>query len=750
MSEAKDLLIAQIDTIAQLKRVIVNFKKLAKANVTLPRTQGRLDELTSLWASCRELHVKLLQSTTPEEKKTLAYFVDEEFLVAEEAYYETADVLRDAISRLTVVTPPPLDRSTDSSFRDSNNNFQLPRISLPKFSGKFSDWENFKNTFESLVANNYALTNTQKFHYLKTSVIGDAALVINNLKISDANYDSAWQLLVDEYDDKLTLIHSHLHAFMSIPVMNRESVAELRKLRDAVAASLAALNNMQRPVDHWDDLLVYIISQKFSARTRSEWNLRRSTMNSIPSYKDIHDFLTMRIRGLSDFTDVSKESGNVKYDKQRSSVNNIAVLKCICCSGNHFISKCEEFRQKSAAQRMEIARTNKICFNCLKSGHMSPKCISKQRCTQCRRPHHTLLHSASYQGPDVNKSSTSEKVSVSSKSKTDSSCVSDNAAVASVQTVKLPDVTTPTVLLATAWVDIHTAEGRCFKVRALLDQGSNFSFISEALSQTIRTKKKEPTCRLKPVDSWPHLRSLSLADPDPSSHHQIHLLIGADIYGLLLRRDLRQGPPGTPTAQLTAFGWILSGPIGSKKRVSAEAAVLNCVLAHRDVNALLQKFWEDKEISSTTPLTEEEDKCERHFVQTHCRSHDGRYIVRLPFRGDPPIDIGDSLPIARSLYNRMENRLKNQSDLCSQYNEFLAEYESLGHMAQVNESEKTENSPVYIPHHPVVREDSRTTKLRVVFNASCKIRNGTTLNDHLFTGPKLQQDLPAVLSRWRK
>jgi len=128
---------------------------------------------------------------------------------------------------------------------------------------------------------------------LKTSVIGDAALIINNLKILDANYESAWQLLIDEYDDKQTLIHSHLHAFMSIPPMKTENVAELRKLRNIVSVSLAALENLGRPVIHWDDLLVYIISQKFSARTRSKWNLQRTKKTELPSYKDIHEFLAL-------------------------------------------------------------------------------------------------------------------------------------------------------------------------------------------------------------------------------------------------------------------------------------------------------------------------------------------------------------------------------------------------------------------------------------------------------------------------
>jgi len=56
-----------------------------------------------------------------------------------------------------------------------------------------------------------------------------------------------------------------------------------------------------------------------------------------------------------------------------------------------------------------------------------------------------------------------------------------------------------------------------------------------------------------------HIYDLELADPNPASRQPIHLLIGADLYGSLLMSDLRQGPPGTPTAQRTALGWIISG-----------------------------------------------------------------------------------------------------------------------------------------------------------------------------------------------
>lgn len=132
------------------------------------------------------------------------------------------------------------------------------------------------------------------------------------------------------------------------------------------------------------------------------------------------------------------------------------------------------------------------------------------------------------------------------------------------------------------------------------------------------------------------MRNLNLADPDPSGAQPIHLLIGVDFYGSLLNGDLRKGPIGTPTAQDTALGWILSGPAGTREHSSQCSPVLHCV-SDDDTNYLLQRFWEVEEIPQHVPLTEEDEQCERHFSETHTRSPEGRYIVRLPFKQGPPI-----------------------------------------------------------------------------------------------------------------
>ena len=51
----------------------------------------------------------------------------------------------------------------------------------------------------------------------------------------------------------------------------------------------------------------------------------------------------------------------------------------------------------------------------------------------------------------------------------------------------------------------------------------------------------------------------------------------------------------------------------------------------------------------------------------------------------------------------------------------------------------------YRPHHGVLKPQSKTTKLRVVFNGSSKTQSGKFLNDILHTGAKLQRDIAHVL-----
>ncbi|GFV96520.1 integrase catalytic domain-containing protein [Trichonephila clavipes] len=98
----------------------------------------------------------------------------------------------------------------------------------------------------------------------------------------------------------------------------------------------------------------------------------------------------------------------------------------------------------------------------------------------------------------------------------------------------------------------------------------------------------------------------------------------------------------------------------------------------------------------------------------------------------------------------MERRFQVDKDFERQYTNFMIEYESLGHMIPVENNVKSMDSKIYfLPHHAVMKGDSVSTKLRVVFDGTCKPSNGNSLNSILGIGKKLQPDLFRILVKFR-
>ncbi|CAK1542230.1 unnamed protein product [Leptosia nina] len=104
--------------------------------------------------------------------------------------------------------------------------------------------------------------------------------------------------------------------------------------------------------------------------------------------------------------------------------------------------------------------------------------------------------------------------------------------------------------------------------------------------------------------------------------------------------------------------------------------------------------------------------------------------------------------IALRCFHSLERRLAKNPDLRQQYVGFMKDYLDSGHMCRIP-VEELDLGKYYIPHHCVQRPESRTTKLRVVFNASSKDAVGVSLNDTLLIGPKLQTNIVEILLKFR-
>jgi hypothetical protein len=128
--------------------------------------------------------------------------------------------------------------------------------------------------------------------------------------------------------------------------------------------------------------------------------------------------------------------------------------------------------------------------------------------------------------------------------------------------------------------------------------------------------------------------------------------------------------------------------------------------------------------------------------------HDGtRYITKLPFKHDHEV-LHDNYKVCEGRLKLLKNKLV-ASKILHEYNQIFSEYEENGIIERVSSAEVArETGQVhYLPHRPVCN-DKRTTKIRAVFDASCKV-SGPSLNECLYSGPNLIAKIFDILLRFR-
>ena len=248
------------------------------------------------------------------------------------------------------------------------------------------------------------------------------------------------------------------------------------------------------------------------------------------------------------------------------------------------------------------------------------------------------------------------------------------------------------------------------------------------------------------TSSHPTEINLPLADPGFGRPGKIDLLLGVDIFVDVLCHGRRFGPPGSPVAFETHFGWVLAGSTHSCSP-SEQVATHHVLCVSGD--ELLRKFWEVEETPlSGSNLTPEEKKVVQHFSDNHSRRPNGRFVVPLPRKEDDK-QLGESRSLALRRFLSLERslRFKGQS---MKFGEVIQEYFDLGHAEIVppEDLSKSTSQVFYLPMHAVHKESS-STKVRAVFDASMKTSSGVSLNDLLMVGPTVHPPLIDVLLRFR-
>ncbi|XP_066600953.1 uncharacterized protein [Prorops nasuta] len=530
-----------------------------------------------------------------------------------------------------------------------------------------------------------------------------------------------------------------------------------------------------------------------------------------PTFKELVEFLEGTIVALSSVTVNStsdktfSSEGRHVQSKHKPTVKvhhaelhsnkhfkNPSSLKCPICSAFHYVGRCEKFRALSAPERRNEVRRIGVCFNCF-GKHMLKNCQSKHVCNKCQGRHHTLLH---VDTPSQNV--------IDDRTSTLTVQAEPGTSAWQRQIGSLRAHSTLTVsqsLLPTTQVFAVNIDGLKLKVRALLDQASKVTFISESLAQSPSltrqrvcipvvgvgaskgvTARSSVTFRIQSIveDSFvlvahafvlPKLTSLlpsehlliadsavldslSLADNRFNMPGEINIILGVDVYTAVIRQGLLRIHNHDLIAQNTSLGWILSGVFNSQLPSSAnlnrnivKVSALHTI--EEDMGEILNKFWHIEDIPDLRcKLSPDELLCESIFVNTHYRRPDGRYVVTLPLRCEIPDVAEETRRLALNLFHSLLRRFDRDPEVASEYRKFMKEYQELGHMRLFRGEKMTTVRSWYLPHHAVYRRESKG--IRVVFDASRRTADQHCLNNFILAGPSLQKDLSLILLGWRK
>ncbi|XP_063601659.1 uncharacterized protein LOC134777731 [Penaeus indicus] len=466
----------------------------------------------------------------------------------------------------------------------------------------------------------------------------------------------------------------------------------------------------------------------------------------------------------------------------------------------HKSEKCWDIQRLSLKEREEKIKTARLCFKCLSKGHIASGCRIK--CSKCNGNHNSLLCRAKGEiNTDKAMEGDMSVKKVSDNAEPSSENCSPRVNHVGVALSKCNVLTKTSCVLQTARVKVYGDSGICCEATLLFDTGSDRSYVSSNLVKKVKPKwvssetvsyaafggSKSPPgkqsnifdLKLVGLQGLKHLMALEIPkvcapltrpcipsklvdafsdfqladDYKNNSHLSIDILVGLDAYWGFMDPEIKPYQSNGLVAQKSVFGWVLSGSWMNSSDKPFESTQMLCIGNVTDSD--LSEFWSLESVGINQKETVSNPFTSDPVLQQFCGNveFDGeRYEVGLPWKsGECKKNLRNNEGLARKRLEGLERKLDKDPQLKKQYSEVFTGYEEEGIIEEVPSNEVLSSQPTYyMPHRPVVKESSASTKIRPVFDASAASYNGISLNDCLESGPSLNPDLVKVLIRFRR
>ncbi|XP_008485636.1 uncharacterized protein LOC103522310 [Diaphorina citri] len=267
---------------------------------TIGRLEGSFEQLANLKGEFEDLHLQILELKGLDDEDQLN--------VSDEFESRAFDCYNDLKQNLTKLKANLNNIETDQSSVTSQNSqspshisqspchIRLPPIELPTFEGESDRWLPYKDIFTSLVHNNESLTDVQRLHYLKASLKGEASDLVSSLSTSNNNYDVAWKLLCEQYENTRLIVNNHVKAIVNAPPVNTANYRTYSIFTSEIIKNLKAIEALGVSVHGWDPLLISLLLNKLDLETQRDWEISISSSQELPRVQELLDFLSKRGR----------------------------------------------------------------------------------------------------------------------------------------------------------------------------------------------------------------------------------------------------------------------------------------------------------------------------------------------------------------------------------------------------------------------------------------------------------------------
>ena len=397
---------------SQMGRVKV--LKTMRSKLPIHAHSTSVEELEFTLAQVEELHQKFCTEHEYFESAWPARCVDHDYFESEVAAQE-AELVWDIKLRVNRLREDvEMLNSSRPSLKGSSSSRagKLPELTLPTFSGIYTEWPGFSELFSSLIIKDTQLAEIDKLHYLRSSLSGEPSRQVNAHPLTGSSFQTCWEYLERRYSNKRVLIEEQLVKLLNLTPVSTRSAATLNSLVASIHEVHKSITALGAAEDMYNCILVHQATNCLDKTTREAWETSVGSSNDYPRYEQLAAFIEDKATALerleaAEHLKTSKSAQPSSTSTSRSlprkgSAHSASQQKvsaqrspyaypCDHCKEDHYIVTCAKFRALSVPDRRSVITRNKLCRNCC-GRHRTEDCKSTQRCKTCAQPHHTMLH----------------------------------------------------------------------------------------------------------------------------------------------------------------------------------------------------------------------------------------------------------------------------------------------------------------------------------------------------------------------